>query len=686
MFRTTGQVSSLIIGVGWGLVFGFALSGHSLFQKLELNVYDCLLRWRHPQNFPSSILIVEINEEDLQKQVSFPGRQRIFYASLVNRLLEAGASVVVSNLPYHWAQTPDSDWIDAEKINRPLQELIQNHSDQIVLVTPVNPLVDTDEPKLRVYHHFLPLKNKEIEPLIVPESIQGFFEYNIEGNNPTRMTSTARRASLWREFVRADNLEQNQSFESFAVVALKKYNQQGGHLQADSDKDFLSSQTTIGINFWGGTGTFPRLDLKMICVSSENGYCNTSAHPSGLAQVRGKIVIVGFTQGNNFNTMLVQSPFGDKMPAIEVQANLLASLLTKSFYLSPPQWLKSSIVILGAAIVSGAIAFGCETPNPSHRRWIGLIVVTVFGYSCLSFIFFSQHITFPLVLPLLIWTGSGITAFLCTLVRRQHNLIIQQQLEIERHLAAEQAAALSQAQKILTRTADDIHDGPLQELKLVMDDLELLQLGHSTVDIDATLDKLENIGYGLRSSLENTRIMAEKLKVTPELRLGLVGGIRLKLKQLRDAGTLTLNLIQKLQPLVEPKCNSDWIDAREDIFRFFNEAIANVIYHAQPPHGTATYVKVSLFSQETKCRLVVENDGYERNDKKHNGGYGTKLMSAIAAKLPFGKWERKVLSEGRIQVELTWEQNFNDLKSLPLNVHCEFEANQSEQAVRITQS
>lgn len=116
----------------------------------------------------------------------------------------------------------------------------------------------------------------------------------------------------------------------------------------------------------------------------------------------------------------------------------------------------------------------------------------------MSFIFLCQDITFPMILSLLTWMGSGVTAFLCTLVRRQHHLIVQQQLEIERHLAAEQAAALSQAQKILTRTADDIHDRPLQELKLVMDDLELLQLDHSTIDIDATLDKLENIGYGTK--------------------------------------------------------------------------------------------------------------------------------------------------------------------------------------------
>lgn len=73
---------------------------------------------------------------------------------------------------------------------------------------------------------------------------------------------------------------------------------------------------------------------------------------------------------------------------------------------------------------------------------------------------------------------------------------------------------------------------------------------------------------------------------------------------------------------------------------------------------------------------MIENDGYKPNVNKHEGGYGTKSMSAIAAELPGGKWERRVSSEEKIiQVELTWEQNFNRLNPVTLNLYFVSEMN-----------
>jgi signal transduction histidine kinase len=165
--------------------------------------------------------------------------------------------------------------------------------------------------------------------------------------------------------------------------------------------------------------------------------------------------------------------------------------------------------------------------------------------------------------------------------------------------------------------------------------------------------------------------------------LGLITGIQLKLQQLRERGILTLYVIEELRHLVEPECNSDWMDAREDIFRFFNEAIANIIHHAQPPHGTATYVKVSLLRQDNRCHLVIENDGYEPNHQTHEGGYGTKSMNAIAAALPGGKWERQVLPQEKVQVELTWEHNFNHSSSVFLNLGSGVGVNHTQPTIHI---
>ena len=154
--------------------------------------------------------------------------------------------------------------------------------------------------------------------------------------------------------------------------------------------------------------------------------------------------------------------------------------------------------------------------------------------------------------------------------------------------------------------------------------------------------------------------MAEKLEITPQLQAGLDQGIEQHLQQLIKAGELTLKVESCLQPLIESE-DSQWMDAREDIYCFFKEAISNVIRHAQPPNGTATKLKVSLSQLETRCTLIIENDATDilalesLSRKRHSGGYGTKLMATIVEELPNGGWERVLLAHGGMQVKLAWK-------------------------------
>ena len=58
--------------------------------------------------------------------------------------------------------------------------------------------------------------------------------------------------------------------------------------------------------------------------------------------------------------------------------------------------------------------------------------------------------------------------------------------------------------------------------------------------------------------------------------------------------------------------------------------------------------------------MSVENDASESfisessKQTRISSGYGTKLMNTIAAELPGGYWERVPLSNGGMQVTLTW--------------------------------
>lgn len=218
---------------------------------------------------------------------------------------------------------------------------------------------------------------------------------------------------------------------------------------------------------------------------------------------------------------------------------------------------------------------------------------------------------------------------------------------------AEQEAILSRTRKILHRTASDIHDGALQDLKLVMDKIEL----EPDLDVDSILDKLTVLGQEIRDKLYNIRGLAEKMEVTPALRQGLDVGISTTLQDLVNSGKLTLTVITELQPLQEPEFNSVWIEHREEIYRFFREALNNVIQHAQPPHGTATQVCISLGQQGDRCTLAIANDSSTikpTTDERSKGGYGTKIMNAIAAELPDGAWEILTFSDGGVRVTLSW--------------------------------
>jgi signal transduction histidine kinase len=198
-----------------------------------------------------------------------------------------------------------------------------------------------------------------------------------------------------------------------------------------------------------------------------------------------------------------------------------------------------------------------------------------------------------------------------------------------------------------------------------MDRLEMLQLSSGALDLDPILDRLASLGHHLRQQLNQTR--AVSLKITPKLKAGLAGGIETKLQQLVDAGKLSLGVVRDIQPLEEPELNSLWLAAREDIYRFLVEAINNVILHAQPPHGTATQVKVSLSQQDVCCKLAIENDGSPLDPStfdsptglKTRGGYGMKFMAAIAAELPDGSLECVALPEGGVRLQLSWAMVFD---------------------------
>lgn len=574
----------------------------------------------------------------------------------------------------------------------PIQKLLTKHRKKIVLVSPVSTDHNLDYPPLPDYNDLLRFdENPEQEfsislsevPIFFAE-VLGFFTYKPGKERSRTLAHPARQASLSGTFLWQDQ-EEKQQLDSAITLALDKFSGQKSHpkpnrhlhkldfdhgiarvLSSLFDNSHLLKKIpikfsekfhlpkTVQIRFW--QNEFPTITSESICSLEPKINCTLT--DENKQQLKNKIVLIGFTNEENPWSLSMNTPVG-KLSAVEIQAHQLASLLTDNFYqVLDPSYI-FVISVFGGVFVSVLITFCATKSHCLHKGKFILVCSGIIGvYGVISWLCYEYGWMLFWVSPLLSWAITGILVGIWLTFRLKQDLITQQQQEIKRLKFAEQEAALSHTRKLLHRVAADIHDQPLQELKVVMDRIEIFQLDHPSFDADPILDKLINIGGEIRDQLTNIRTMANKLEVTPELHSGLHLGMQIHYQKLVKSDELKLNVIDKIQSLKEPKYDSTWLAQREDVFLFFREAIGNVIHHGQQPHGNATEVVISLWQQGSKCTLYIENDGLlgeNSSSKRPSGGYGTKIMETISQALPGGSWERVILEQGRIGVKLTWD-------------------------------
>ncbi len=634
MLGNTSQNAAICLGIGFSVIYGLLLSSVPVVRNIEDRVNDSLILLRKSGKKTDEIALINIpaNKQAFLKPS--------FYADLSERLLKEKAAVVVLNFPHSWGE---SNIGEEEKI----KELVDKYRDRIVLAVRTIATGQGQTPSVLIYNHFLPFKKTDVQPAVDIEKIQGFFEYESYSKNSTVPIRPARKIKSIDKFSSDDQTDNRTEIElkSAAWLSLDKYYQ----FLNQREKLILSPQSGH-INFAGVPGSFYSINIDKLCFLAISDKCVVDDQKKIIfPKFRDKIVLIGVTQQQD-----KLSVTGKKMPATEVQANLINNLMTKSLYQIPPDYLQLGIILLGGVIVSQFMISGTTKPGNWHQRWSILPILGVIGgYGSLYLLCFYKGVIFPIALPILIWLATGVSLAASLWIAQ-----LLKQDELKQRQLAEKKAAVLQARKLLYRIASDIHDRPLQEIKVVMDRIEIWQFDNPSLNTEPILEKLLSVNRDIRAQLNDIRTIADKLKLTPELRSGLDMGIRSKLKELVSSGELSLKVIDNIQPLEEPDLDSTWIDAREDIFRFFREAVANVIRHAQPPQGNATTVKVSLFREGAECVLMVENDGSFTNGsatKGHGGGYGTKIMESIAMELPGGKWERFTSANGGMVVKLVWK-------------------------------
>ena len=626
------------------MVFNLA-SGTPGMYRLESDLHQLLLRLIPAPDPAEEVVIVAIDgqlEEPVPDQDIDFLLDRSNYAALALRLIEeAEAGVVVINLPSSFV-VPQN--LGGEDLDAPLRQVVQSYVDRLVLATRSSESFQQEE--ISIYNHFLPFNSLQLEYLVPPEEVQGVVQYQVDP------AGILRYAELFGQFKRRDS-QQFQMFFSVEVLALAKWDTQAALTLLEEEQNSIQFAPLE-------PDAIPILPIESVCPPPSVNPCLTPADPGVLEQLRGKIVLVGFVSGYP-ETYPVTLATGEPIPAIHLQGQILSSLLNETLYHSLPVPLQLGVVLL-IGLGTGVGLVWRRDPLRLDRSSLKHVLIPVLGLGLYMAWGIAQFLIWRWIWPLAtpLWVGllTLVSVLILMILLQNRQRLQEQQIELERLQRAEQEAAVDQARKLLYRVATDIHDRELQELKLVMDKVELMQWQSQQQQplvpsaYDPVLQQLEGIGQGIRDQLNDVRTLASKLHVSPELKEGLHLGIQTHLERLVATGSLTLSVQQTLEPLQEIS-TSEWLDMREDILRFLREAMGNVIGHVQPPKGNGTYVNVHLRQRQHQCCLEIVNDGEELGPPR-KGGYGSKAMNTIAQGLPGGSWRRHRSPTGETRVELHW--------------------------------
>ncbi len=606
------------LAVAWGLLWGWVLPQTPLMNG-ELATGDSVVRLL-PHPIPAPVEIVLFTGQN--GLVDRPA-----YSRRVEQLLAGGARGIIINLPVDFGlplKLPGQVPLGLPKscitlletnLDCPLAQVLTRYYAQLILVTAAQP--GSSPQQVNVYNHFQSFTadgqayRHPLEQVLAVTGISPDRDGVVRHQTSPDWYTDIFNSGPWR-------------LSPVALLAAQKWGQP------------FDTSTEQNLRFLPDELIETR-PIPAICPVAEP------------CQVRGKIIILGYHQSPDILT-----PVG-WLTSLQVEAQMLSSIFDRASYH------RLSVLLQGLAILGETLLWviflnyfaPSKRPLPPLALWFALWGLVSLGW--LGLVYLSV-LAFELLLPTFFILGAitftTVSIYISELWLRARAAFFAQQEELENLRKAERQAILNQARKLLYRVATDIHDRQLQQLKLVMDDLENCLDRPQPENLEPILQELGEIGLGIRNELTNLRSLADKLEISPELKSGLHEGIRVEFNKMWAKGELLLIPVLELEPLTEPLDQSQWLDAREDIFRFFREALANALRHGRQ----GTYVYIRLQQTEAGAELTIENDGVmdSISISQNQGGYGTKAMNTISASLHEGQWQRDLLDNERVCVSLRW--------------------------------
>jgi two-component system sensor histidine kinase UhpB len=265
------------------------------------------------------------------------------------------------------------------------------------------------------------------------------------------------------------------------------------------------------------------------------------------------------------------------------------------------------------------MSHGCQSARtlaPMPLLWrVFAANAAVLVVATLVLVLSPATVSFPVALTEAVVLAAGLAAMLALnvmLLRRAFAPLLRliDQVETERRESARTALAAQERER--TRIARELHDEVGQALTAV-----LLQLERTSRRADAPLrDELDEAREGLRTSLEDVREIARRLRPEALDDLGLASAL----------AALTNDLARRTGVRVERRLAADLRALEPDeelvVYRVAQEALTNVARHSGAQQASVTLARTSA----RDVTLTVRDDGCGFDAAVHARGTGLRGM------------------------------------------------------------
>jgi adenylate cyclase len=342
------RLQRLAVMVGIGLVFAYLLSQLGIVETLELATYDLCFRLRGERPADAPIVIVAINDESFnvlnQNLRTWP---RADYARLIDAIAAGGPAVIGVDVAWTHAGT---DAGGDEVLARSLKQ-----AGHVILAG----LIEHQEGAGYEYDRYA----APVEGLVEAATGVGLANVALD------VDGVVRRVVLHQ-------LHNDVWHLAFGYAVARAYKELPTATAVDRSPDLL-------INFRGGPNTFHTVPMYQVLSGEVSAEVFSD-----------QIVLVGFTTFLEQDLHVTPFDRAGLMPGVEIQANVVATLLNGDPIRRVPAWLATGLNL--AAVALTALAFWQFKPIPATVAVGGGVLL----YLAVAFLLFAQaDLWLPVVSP-----------------------------------------------------------------------------------------------------------------------------------------------------------------------------------------------------------------------------------------------------------------------------------------------